>query len=111
MVVELLSSFPAKSYIRYIKKRFWHYFRKNFRLECKHEHSWGDCPGTGRGLTSCACVVEEMTKDPEVKGFKTLSEFGNSSLSGHESSQNVFLLCFGAFREGRMVRDQSLLTS
>ena len=51
-------------------------------------------------------------KRPGSRGFKTLSEFGNSSLQGYESSQNTcFFPFFGAIREERMIRDRSLLTS
>ena len=49
-------------------------------------------------------------KRPGSRGFKKLSEFGNSSLPGYESSQNT---CFTAFQcnQGRMIRDRSLLSS
>ena len=49
---------------------------------------------------------QETTKDPNVEALKgtrrKLSEFGNSSLQGYESSKTPVLLCLGTIREGRM---------
>ena len=45
------------------------------------------------------------------RGFKKFSDFGKSSRQGNESSQTLVLLWFGAIREGRVMRDWSLLTS
>ena len=51
-------------------------------------------------------------KRPGRRGFKKVSEFGNSSLQGHEKAPKTHvLLCFGAMGEGRMICDPSLLTS
>ena len=41
------------------------------------------------------CLFSGNDKRPESRGFKKLSEFGNSSLQGHGSSQNT---CFILFR-------------
>ena len=51
----------------------------------------------------------ENDKRPESRGFKKLSEFGNSS--GMKAPKTLVLLCFDAIREGWMIRDRSLLTS
>ena len=50
-------------------------------------------------------------KRPGSRGFKKLSEFGNSFLQGYEAPKMLVLLCLGAIREGRVIRDRPLLTS
>ena len=47
-------------------------------------------------LTRSFDFSQETTKDPEVE----LPEFGNSSLSGYESSQNTCLIVFRCNQRG-----------
>ena len=70
--------------------------------------------GSGEQFASLqlpGCNSEIYDKRPESRGFKKLSEFRDSSLQGTKAAKLLFLLCFGAIREGRMICDRSLLTS
>ena len=54
---------------------------------------------------------EEMTKDPEVESSRSYSSSVTLYFRGTKAPKTHHLLCFGGIREGRMIRDRSLLTS
>ena len=56
-------------------------------------------------------TFQETTKDPEVEGSRSYQSSVTPLLQGHQSSQTLVLVCFGATREGRIICDRSLLTS
>ena len=53
---------------------------------------------------------ETIKKTPKSRGSRSCQS-SVTPLEGYESSKTLVLLCFGASREGRMIRDRSLLTS
>ena len=61
----------------------------------------GDCAWHRLPLGTLRLRLSHQETTKEKLGFKKLSEFGNSSLQGYESSQTLVLLCFGAMGEGR----------
>ena len=54
---------------------------------------------------------QETTKDPEIKGSRSYHGSATPLFRGTKAPKTLVLLCFGAIREGRMIRDRSLLTS
>ena len=50
--------------------------------------------------------TQETTKNLKVEGSRS-----DQSSRGTKAPRTLVLLCFGAIREGRMIRDRSLLTS
>ena len=60
---------------------------------------------------SARSMIREMTKDPEVKGSRTYQSSVTLPFRGTKAPKTLVLLWFGAIREGRMIRDRSLLTS
>ena len=67
------------------------------------------CLAWGWVLASSNSASQETTVRPGSRGFKTWSEFGISSLfRGTKARKTLCLMCFGAIREGRMIRDWSL---
>ena len=48
---------------------------------------------------------------PEVEGSRSYQRSVTPLFRGGKAPQTLVLQCFGAIREGQMVRDRSLLTS
>ena len=53
----------------------------------------------------------ETTKDTEVDGSRSYQSLVTPVFRGTKAPKTFSLLCLVAIREGRMIRDRSLLTS
>ena len=53
---------------------------------------------------------QETTKDLQVEGSRSYLSLVTPLWRGTEAPRTLVLLCFGAIREARMIRDRSLLS-
>ena len=62
-------------------------------------------------LINSVLLFKETTEDPQVEGSRSYQSSVTPRFGGTKAPKTLVLLCFGAIREGRMIRDRSLLTS
>ena len=79
---------------------------KDYLAEPWNAGSFAKCPSMQFEI-----AIRETTKDPEVEGSRSYQISVAPLFRSAKVLKTLALLCSSAIREGRMIRDRSLLTS